>query len=405
MTGVEAAADYRVEVVRGVDALPEGLWERLAPPGDPMWSRDVLRAMEVSAIGPDGYAYLVLRQDAPEETGALAVLPVSLFSRLRLDEVLGADVRRRLAPLRRLLPGLLRVPMLFCGHLLGQGHLLTGRQLPAPALDALIGGALALARREGLGTVVFKDFAPVELAALRPSLAGAGFFFLPALPDTELRLGPGGFEDYLTRLPAKARRNARSKLRRAAAWPGLRTEVLEDFAHLLPEMLGLYRQVMDRAEQRLDVLDADFLAAVHSGQPAGRRLVACFEGERLVAFLLCLFAGTGATGARIGLDYRIAHEAGLYHAVHHAAIRLAIDSGCTHIRFAQTAYQPKVELGCDLVEQWYAMTHLRPLRRALLRRLLPPALVAARAKALGPHAAEHLPLSLPEPKRSSRAAR
>ncbi|MFI5533069.1 GNAT family N-acetyltransferase [Kitasatospora sp. NPDC051853] len=403
MTGVTAATGYRVEVVRGVDALPPGLWERLAPPDDPIWSRQVLRAMEAGAIGPDGYAHLVLRQDAPGAREALAVLPVALFPRLRLDEVVGAEDRRRLAPVRRHLPGLLRVPMLFCGHLLGQGHLLTDRRLPPAALDALVAGALALARRERLGTVVFKDFAPAELGLLRPALASAGFFPLPALPDTELRLGAGGFEEYLARLPAKARRNARSKLRRAAAWPGLRTEVLADFAHLLPQMLGLYRQVMARADQRLDVLDAAFLAAVHDGPPAGRRLVACFEGERLVAFLLCLFAGTGATGARIGLDYRIAHQAGLYHAVHHAAIRLALDSGCTRIRFAQTAYQPKLELGCELVEQWSAMTHLRPPRRALLRRVLPPALTAARARALGPHAPA--PDPDPDPERYSRAAR
>ncbi|MGW2399683.1 GNAT family N-acetyltransferase [Kitasatospora sp. NPDC001664] len=403
MTGVTAAPGYRVEVARGVDALPPGLWERLAPPDDPVWSRPVLRAMEAGAIGPDGYAHLVLRQDAPGEREALAVLPVALFPGLRLDEVVGAEDRRRLAPVRRALPGLLRAPMLFCGHLLGQGHLLTDRRLPPAALDALVAGALALARRERLGTVVFKDFAPAELAGLLPALEAAGFFPVPALPDTELRLGPGGFEDYLARLPAKARRNARSKLRRAAAWPGLRTEVLTDFAHLLPQMLGLYRQVMARADQRLDVLDGAFLAAVHGAPPAGRRLVACFEGDRLVAFLLCLFAGTGATGARIGLDYRIAHQAGLYHAVHHAAIRLALDAGCTHIRFAQTAYQPKLELGCELVELWSAMTHLRPLRRTLLRRALPPALTAARDRALGPHAAGHTPV--PDPERFPRAAR
>ncbi|WP_457029994.1 GNAT family N-acetyltransferase [Kitasatospora sp. P5_F3] len=374
---------YRVEVVRSIELLPAPLWEKLAPPDDPMWSRAVLLAMERGRIGPDGFAYLVLRQG----TELVAVLPLCLFRNLWLDDVVGPRERRLLAPVRRLFPRLLRVPMLFCGHLLGQGHVLTPDRLPPEAVPPLVAAVLDLARREGLGTVVFKDFAPAELAGLHPALATAGFFFLPSLPDTELRLGQGSFEDYLAGLPAKPRRNARSKIRRAAAWPGLRTEVLDDFADLLPEMLALYRQVMARADQTLDVLDASFLAAVQAGDPAGRRLVACFEHGRLVAFLLCFFEGTGATGARIGLDYRIAHDAGLYHAVHHAAIRLAIDSGCRQIRFAQTAYQPKLELGCELVEQCYAMTHLRPLPRALLRRVLPPALTSALTEALGPHAA------------------
>lgn len=374
---------YRVEVLPSVELLPAGLWERLAPGDDPMWSRAVFVAMERGRIGPDGFACLVLWRGAE----ALAVLPLCLFRQLRLDEVVGPRERRLLAPVRRLFPRLLRVPMLFCGNLLGQGHLPTAERLSEQECRALVAAVLDFARRERLGTVVFKDFAPADLDPLRAALAGADFFFLPSLPDTELRLGQASFEEYLAALPAKPRRNARSKIRRFQARPELRTEVLDDFGHLLPQILGLYRQVMDRADQRLDVLDATFLAAVHGEVGAHRRLVGCFENDRLVAFLLCFFAGQGATGARIGLDYRIAHEARLYHNVHYAAIRLAIDSGCRHIRFAQTAYQPKLELGCELVEQWHAMTHLRPLPRALLRRLLPSALAAALSAALGPHAA------------------
>lgn len=198
-------------------------------------------------------------------------------------------------------------------------------------------------------------------------------------------LDAASFEEYLAALPAKPRRNARAKLRRFAARPGLRIDVLDEFGHLLPQLLALYRQVMERADQTLDVLDHAFLAAVADGEGLRRRLVVCFEGDRAVGFLLCLFAGAGATGARIGLDYRLAHEAALYHNLHYAAVRLALADGCRHIRFAQTAYVPKVELGCALVEQWYAMTHVRPLPRAVLRRVLPPALTAALAEALGPH--------------------
>ncbi|WP_063772127.1 GNAT family N-acetyltransferase [Kitasatospora mediocidica] len=376
------SSGYRVEVLPGVESLPAALWERLVPRDDPMWSRALFRAMERGRIGPDGFAYLLLWHGAE----AVAVLPLCLFRRLRLDEIVGPRERRLLAPVRRLFPRLLRVPMLFCGNLLGQGHLAAAGPLPAQAARLLVAEVVAFARRERLGTVVFKDFAPAELDPLRAALEGAGFFLLRSLPDTELRLGQASFEEYLAALPAKARRNARSKIRTFEAWPGLRTEVLDDFGHLLPQVLDLYRQVMDRADQRLDVLDASFLDAVHGEAGAHRRLVGCFEGDRLVAFLLCFFAGQGATGARIGLDYRIAHEARLYHNVHYAAIRLAIASGCRHIRFAQTAYQPKLELGCELVEQWHAMTHLRPLPRALLRRLLPPALATALAAALGPHA-------------------
>ncbi|PJN25551.1 GNAT family N-acetyltransferase [Kitasatospora sp. CB02891] len=388
---------YRAEVLRSIDELPPGAWERLTPADDPMWSRGVFTALERGRVGPAGYAYLTLRQ----EDDVVAVLPLCLFRDLMLDRIVGPHERRLLAPLRRLAPRLLRVPMLFCGHLLGQGHLLADRPLDAPAGRVLVDAVLDFARRERLGTVVFKDFAAPDLGPLRAPLTAAGFFLAPGLPDTELALTARTFDDYLTALPAKPRRNARAKIRRFRAHPDLRIEVLADYTHLLPQLLGLYRQVMDRADQTLDVLDHAFLTALAGADDPSSRLVVCLEGERAVGFLLCLFAGTGATGARIGLDYRLNHDAAIYHNLHYAAVQLAMAAGCRHIRFAQTAYEPKVELGCALVEQWHAMTHLRTLPRAVLRRLLPAALAAARADALGPHhrAPNH------REKRSSHAAR
>ncbi|GAA3029683.1 hypothetical protein GCM10020000_02930 [Streptomyces olivoverticillatus] len=152
---------------------------------------------------------------------------------------------------------------------------------------------------------------------------------MPSMPDTELPLGYGTFDDYLAALPAKPRRNARNKLRKFHARDDLRIEVLTDFAELVPDMLELYRQVMDRADQTLDVLDESFLHALQRPGGPDQRLVACFEDDRLVAFLHCLFRGEGAIGARIGLDYRLAHEARLYHNVHYAAIELAIARKCS----------------------------------------------------------------------------
>jgi predicted N-acyltransferase len=386
----EATTGYRVEVVRGIDSVPGQVWDALAPPDDPMWSRGLFAAMERGAIGPDGYAYLLVRDGGEVVAG----LPLCLFRQLRLDQVIGPRERRLLGPVLRLCPSVLRVPMVICGNILGQGHLLSAKRPPDEVCRLLVSAVRDFAARERVGTVVFKDFIVTGLDPVRAALTDAGYFFMPSMPDTELRLGYRSFEEYVSSLPAKPRRNTRAKMRKFECYPGLRIEVLADFGHLLPAVLALYRQVMDRADQTLDTLDESFLAALESSPRPRRRLVACFEGDRLIAFLLCLFKGTGATGARIGLDYRLAYEARLYHNMHYAAIRLAIESGCTHIRFAQTAYAPKVEFGCALIAQSHAVTHLRPLPRAVLRRLLPPALSAALKRSLGPHASLLTPQSL-----------
>ncbi|WP_079403656.1 GNAT family N-acetyltransferase [Streptomyces sp. 3211] len=400
--GAEREPAYTVERLERAQDLPRQVWDELAPADDPMWGRDVFTAMQAAEIGPDAYAYLLVR----EAGRPFALLPLSAVHGLRLDRVVGPRERRLMAPVARAFPRLLRVPMLFCGNFLGQGHVMGRGRLPAAAARLLVREVMDFARGHRLGTVVFKDFAPDGLDALRPGLDEQGFFTVASLPDTQLTLGQTDFESYLASLPAKPRRNARNKLRKFHRQENLRMEVLDEFGHLVPEMMGLYRQVMDRADQTLDVLDEAFVRALSDSTAAGagaedgdaegqgdgdgegarteQRLVACFEGERLVGYLHCLFRGRGAVGARIGMDYGLAHRARLYHNLHYAAIELAIARGCRHIRFAQTAYEPKREFGCALVEQSYALNHTGRLPRTILRLLLPPALEAARAQALAP---------------------
>ncbi|CAM5359939.1 GNAT family N-acetyltransferase [Streptomyces avidinii] len=394
VAGARREPAYTVERLDRAQDLPRQVWDELAPADDPMWGRDVFTAMQGAEIGPDAYAYLLVREDGLP----FAVLPLSAVHGLRLDRVVGPRERRLMAPVARALPRLVRVPMLFCGNFLGQGHVMGRGRLPAAVALLLVREVMDFARGHRLGTVVFKDFAPDDLDALRPGLDREGFFTVASLPDTELLLEQPDFESYLATLPAKPRRNARNKIRKFRRQEDLRMEVLDGFGHLVPEMMGLYRQVMDRADQTLDVLDEEFVRALSAGKGDGdggeggqgegagaeQRLVACFQGERLVGYLHCLFRGRGAVGARIGMDYALAHRARLYHNLHYAAIELAIARGCRHIRFAQTAYEPKREFGCELVEQTYALNHTGRLPRTILRLLLPPALEAARAQALAP---------------------
>ncbi len=397
--GAQREPAYTVERLDRAQDLPRQVWDELAPADDPMWGRDVFTAMQRAEIGPDAYAYLLVREDGRP----FALLPLSAVHGLRLDRVVGPRERRLMAPVARAFPRLVRVPMLFCGNFLGQGHVMGRVRLPAAAARLLVREVMDFARGHRLGTVVFKDFAPDDLDALRPGLDQQGFFTVASLPDTQLPLGQTDFESYLASLPAKPRRNARNKIRKFRQQEDLRMEVLDEFGHLVPEMMGLYRQVMDRADQTLDVLDEAFVRALSDSRGGGeggedgeaeggggegarteQRLVACFEGERLVGYLHCLFRGRGAVGARIGMDYGLARRARLYHNLHYAAIELAIARGCRHIRFAQTAYEPKREFGCELVEQNYALNHTGRLPRTILRLLLPPALEAARAQALAP---------------------
>ncbi len=371
------AADLQlsVRIVESASEIPAEAWAALRPAADPLWSRGLFEAMEYGHLGPDRFDYLL----AEAEGRILAILPTFWFSGLDLGDVLGADGRRWLAPVRRIAPRLCRIRALFAGHLLGEGRVLRDPAATASVEAALVDALVDLARARRTSWIVAKDLPDGQLSALRPALAGRGFFEVPALPDAQLALAWSSFEDYVAALRAKPRRNTRNKVRRLQRRDDLRMEIVDDFADLAPAMLPLYRQVLDRAESRLDVWTETFLVALSRTPSVTTSVVACWQAERLVGFLLCIFGDRNAVALRVGLDYEVSGEAALYHNLHYSGIAASIERGCVELGFSQTAYEPKLEMGCHLVPLTHAVTHTNPVLRAVLRRVLPAALRSATA--------------------------
>ena len=359
-----------VRVLHSSADIPASVWQELAPADDPLWSQALFAAMERSNIGPDVYRYLVLYQQEQIK----AVLPTCIFHRLALSDVVGEEGRRMLRYLRWLPDSLLHIRVLICGHLLGEGRVLRTDDLSPEASDLLVDAARTLAERDRIPWIVFKDFVRPDLDWLRTGLERGKFFSAPGLPDAILPLNAASFDEYVVALPAKARRNTRAKLRKFANYTDTRLEAHDRFSALIPQMMPLYQAVLDRAESRLDVWTPEFLRALSEDAQIRTKLVACWHEDRLVAFLLCLFRGDGAIAVRVGLDYRCSRELRLYHVVHYRGIEEAIAEKCTAMNFAQTAYEPKREMGCHLVRLDHAVTHRNTFLRAILRRLMPAAM-------------------------------
>lgn len=358
---------YRIAVLGSAGDIPADVWQRLAPPNDPLWTRAMFRAMERDSLGPDVYRYVLLYRGED----VCAILPVCAFHQLSLRDIVGEDGRRAL---RRVPARLLRIRILLCGHLLGEGRVMRDPGLGAEAAGLLIDAVREVARSLGSRWTVFKDFVGEDLDWLRDALRRARFFDAPGLPDAVLPLTAATFDDYVSALPAKPRRNTRSKIRKFAAFPDTAIEVHHRFGDLVPELMPLYRAVLDRAESRLDVLTPEFLQALSEDPDIRATLVTCRKDGQMIAFLLCLFVGTGAIAFRVGLDYERSSQMRLYHIVHYRGISEAIGAGSTTMNFTQTAYEPKLEMGCHLVPLDHAVTHRNPIVWALLRRFLPMAL-------------------------------
>jgi hypothetical protein len=385
MTSLGTAASVtnqglKSELVTTVQAIPPDEWRALAPRHDPLWTWDFFRSMEEGNIGPDGFEYVVLRDRA----GRLAaVLPMTWFSALRLDDMLSEDARQSIRVLRVVLPSLFRIRALFCGNPLGEGRVLVADWVKTPIGALLVRSIREVAARRRLGWIVCKDFSEPDLARyfLGEPGSASGLFQVPGLPDAILDLPGGRFDEYVAGLAASARRNVRSKVRKLEERPEFRMEVVEEFSPLIPQMMPLYQQVFDKAETKFDHWTPDFFRSLAQNAGVQTRVIACWEDQRLVGFMLCLFEGTGSVAIRIGLDYARAREARLYHNLQHQAVRLALLTGCRQLNLCQTAYEPKRELGCRLHPLAHAVGHRNPLLHRLLRRVLPAMVNLAGAEA------------------------
>ena len=358
---------YDIEVLQSVKGVPREAWDALAPPDDPLWRWSYFRVMETSGIGPDGFEYFVFRRHGR----IVAILPAFWFNAYPLSLGLGDTLDKAAAGLRRFLPALFCLPVYFCGHPMGEGHILRARGEPF-AIDSWIFETVQeRAWAKGLSWMIFKDFSEPSVPTLFPALTSSAFFAVPGLPDARLDLSWSSFEDYVGGGRSNAKRNIRKRLRKFSRFKDLRVEILKKPEERVEDMMPLYHRVLARAKVKLEHLTPAYFAAVSAAPDIEKEFIACFDGDRLIGFVLCLFAGNGAVCLRGGFDYESSRKSGCYFVLQYESIRRAILAGRREMSFCQTTYQPKLALGCSLAPLTHVATHRSAFLRPVIRRLLP----------------------------------
>ena len=349
----------QTSIEQSIDAIAPAEWDRLCNTRDPLWQHAAFSTYERAGFGAEGMRYLLVRSGGD----LLAAIPLFWFRSYALDPGGGGTIDRAAAAIRKHLPRFLTIRILFAGNPIGTGW--PSVQGDADTGAAILRGIRDVARDLDLPLIILKDLDP-HLA--NAQFADADFVTCSSLPDTHLSIRWNSFDAYLAALQTVARRNVRSKLRKFAA-SGLRLEIIRDFAALAPQMEVLYANVYRRAKAKLDRIDARFFAEVAAWP--GAQMLACFDNERMIGFLLVVDHGGEAVAARVGLDYAAAAEARVYFALQYEAVRLAIERRFHALSFCQTAYVVKREMGCTLMPLVYVATHRNPILRGILHRVLP----------------------------------
>jgi predicted N-acyltransferase len=338
-----------VTVHPSIDAIAAADWNRLFP--HELEDHAYLRAIERAGLAGFRYLYFTLR----EGDRLLAAAP-AFVTDYRLDTTVQGGLRRVTESLAKVLPRLLRIPMLSLGSPVTERCRVgfapgSASEQHMAWLDAILGEMEAVAAEEKFGMLAVKD-APLDEQAWQRACPRHGLRALAGLPGATLDIPWHDLDGYFESLGASTRKDLRRKWRAGAA---LQIEWRTDLAGIADDVQRLYRETLVHAQFSFEELTPAYFENVLRGMPGRASCVTYSEGDRLLAFNLVLHDSERLLDKFLGMDYAAMDRYNLYHVSWLENIRFCIEQGIGTYESGQGLHGEKHRLGSTLHANalWY----------------------------------------------------
>ncbi|CAN5913762.1 hypothetical protein BH11VER1_BH11VER1_28220 [soil metagenome] len=339
--------------------------------------RSILAAIEANS--PDNLApryALICRGDKPVAAVAAQLVDIS-GRRLWQKPEATKPMARLIKPTTDKVMGMLEERMLVAGNLMSWGfHGVTfaAGENPSEIWPGIAEALYRIRRAEKLhgetNLMLVKDVSAVESHASALDL----FSYRPmeTEPNMVLTLQSSWrhYEDYLSALDAKYRRNSRDQIKKLAA-AGCVLERVTDLRPIAHQLHALYLNVQSKASVKLVTIPPGYLPALAEAAGDDFRCTVVRRDDRILGFVTSLRDGNTAIGYYIGFDRDAAADGvPLYLRLLHATIADAIDWGCQRLSLGRTALEPKAALGAkpEATEVW--LRHRIPALNWIVRGIL-----------------------------------
>ena len=340
-------AEEGCELFESVAAIPPDVWNaaRSATPScftDPAF----LHAVEGGLPERTRVFHVVVRdeQGNPAACASLCLMAVDLLL------LAGLRVQRLAGLLRRLLPQLGTLRVLFCGLPVSSGQSQIGfapgadRKRAIEKLDNLL---QTLARQERAKVIVYKEFPDSDCRDL-DGLVDRGYMRTESRPTYEMTRPFADFDAYCSSLKSHYRndvRRSQKKFDRAGCSVVHLTNPDDILNEYTPEVHRLYEAVVVKSDVKLEMLPIQFfreLVKHHAGRVS---LTAIYRDDQIVAFNWGLDAEPAYVFLFCGVDYAKNAEADLYFNLMYHQLDHAFRRGAKLVKFGQTADAFKTRIG------------------------------------------------------------
>jgi len=327
---------WTTEIIEGINQVEPDEWNRLIK-NRPFATWHWLQITEV-VLANHQPRYVLLRHNGNLQAAAVCSIQNRFQSRM-LQSTLGW------------LP--YRFPILRCGVPISydMGLFFSDQQPVEQLLSQLLDGLQILLRTERVSFHSFDYLSPEDPVWF--SLKAQGYHRVDHLTETNLDIQWTSFEEYLSRL-AKKRRKEYVRIRGRLEREGITIEV----ADLLMENKTVLQRLVNNVFQHHGeptLYRDNLFSKAHALMGEDFKLVVAHQNGERIGCIALLRSGNEWSVKWPGLNYELTLDTGTYYGLLAECVHQTIQAGGTRLRMGATAYQTKQHFGIAVDERIGAM--------------------------------------------------
>ncbi len=355
-----------VQIQKDIDALDPFAWNAFVARAAVRLEVPHLRAVERARVSDvENYYLVAFHEGQPIGIAHFFVIDMDLAS---LSSDIDADT---IMTLRRYDTTFLQMRTVECGFVAGLGEAIAAapehwRQF----LDTLVNALEDVARSSHADVVLVRDI-PLSKVDAYQHLRARGFDRLFGFPAAVIPIVWNSFDEYVASLKSESRRRVR-KARLKLQQPGMKTEVVTDFAAHAEEMLALWHQTNNRATSyQHEKLSARYFSEISSQLGPRSEAILIHSEGKLVGMAACLLGDEEYFFAHVGMAYDRRSDDEVYRNLCYLGLERAIQGGYRRLNMGITTYDLKFDIGAMSEPLVYFVKHVgHPEYTPTLARLL-----------------------------------
>ena len=343
-------SDTSVRIVRRISEIDRAEWARIFPPTPEGY--DFYRTIEQTLSRQFKLLYILIYEGA-----TLQCLAPCFIMEYSLDTTISGPLKHFLSLIRCFVPRLLSVRAVICGSPTSDGRIwIADLSRCETLIGAVVGGMHAVALKENIRMLAFKDFWGRDAYLMKP-LARLGFHRIRSFPFVKLDIRFESFENYLRSLSRATRKDLKRKFKKVDGKVHIEMEVRNEVDDLLDEVYALYLQTLKKSDVIFETIPKEFFREIPRNIPEYAKCFLWRLDGRLVAFVFCLVTEHTLLDKYIGMDYSVAYKYHLYFITFRDILRWCIAHGIRRYESPQLGYEPKKRLDFTFIPDFVYVRH------------------------------------------------